>query len=57
MATLAFLAPDLQRAILSGEQPERGVLAILMETDVPLAWSAQGRMFEALEAGKRRSAG
>ncbi len=42
---LAFLAPDLQRAILAGEQPERLTLARFIDSDLPLSWAAQRRMF------------
>ena len=42
---LAFLAPDLQRAILAGEQPERLTLARFLDSDLPLSWAAQRRMF------------
>lgn len=45
---LAFLAPDLQRTILGGEQPERLTLARLLESDLPLSWPAQRRMFDAI---------
>jgi site-specific DNA recombinase len=45
---LAFLAPDLQRAILAGEQPERLTLARFLESDLPLSWAAQRRMFDAI---------
>ena len=45
---LAFLAPDLQRAILAGEQPESLTLARFLESDLPLTWPAQRRMFEAI---------
>ncbi len=57
LVRLAFLAPDLQRAILAGEHPERLTLAHLLETDIPLSWSAQRRMFDGMESrGKRRTA-
>lgn len=42
---LAFLAPDLQRVILAGEQPERLALARFLHSDLPLSWAAQRRMF------------
>jgi site-specific DNA recombinase len=45
---LAFLAPDLQRAILAGEQPERLTLARFLDGDLPLSWAAQRRMFAAI---------
>ena len=56
LVRLAFLAPDLQRAILSGEQPENLTLAFLMEGDIPLTWTAQRRMFETLQSGAHRRA-
>jgi len=44
---LAFLAPDIVRAILDGEQPA-GVFAdrLAKLADVPLAWSNQHRLLE-----------
>jgi site-specific DNA recombinase len=45
---LAFLAPDLQRAILAGAQPEHLTLARFLESDLPLSWAAQRRMFAAI---------
>lgn len=48
---LAFLAPDLQRAILAGEQPERLTLARFLDSDLPLSWAAQRRMFAAIGDG------
>lgn len=45
---LAFLAPDLQRALLEGRQPRRLTLARLLEGEIPLAWSDQKRLFESL---------
>jgi len=39
---LAFLAPDLQTAILNGRQPRDLTLARLLEAEIPLCWSAQG---------------
>jgi site-specific DNA recombinase len=38
---LAFLAPDIQRAILTGRQHKSLTLAALTEVDVPLLWSDQ----------------
>ncbi|MEO0419067.1 MAG: recombinase family protein [Pseudomonadota bacterium] len=38
---LAFLAPDIQRAILDGRQPRHLNLEALRKLDIPLAWSAQ----------------
>ena len=42
---LAFLGPDLQRAILEGRQPRDMTLAALMESELPLSWSEQQRIF------------
>lgn len=38
---LAFLAPDLQRAILAGTQPRHVNLEFLVHSEIPLAWGAQ----------------
>ncbi|MFC3085394.1 recombinase family protein [Tabrizicola soli] len=48
LVRLAFLAPDLQRAILAGEQPENLTLARFLDSDLPLSWAAQRRMFEVI---------
>lgn len=45
---LALLAPDLQRAILDGTQPRNLTLARSIESDIPLLWSDQKRLFETL---------
>lgn len=45
---LALLAPDLQRDILAGRQPEALNLERLMKTAIPLDWEAQRRLFAAL---------
>ena len=45
LVRLAFLAPDIQTAILEGRQPEGLTLARLMQTDIPLLWSEQRRLF------------
>jgi site-specific DNA recombinase len=42
---LAFLAPDLAKAILNGEQPQGMRLAHLLVADIPLPWSEQRAMF------------
>jgi len=47
---LAFLAPDLQRAILEGRQPRDMNLATLMDADLPLSWTEQRRIFGAPHA-------
>jgi hypothetical protein len=44
LAALAFLAPDLQQAILEGRQPAGMTLSILLSSDLPLEWSAQRRL-------------
>lgn len=38
---LAFLAPDIQRAILAGHQPKSLTLAALADIDLPLLWQNQ----------------
>ena len=43
---LAFLAPDLQRAILAGRQPPGLTLKKLLEQRLPLLWSDQVRVFD-----------
>ena len=48
LVRLAFLAPDLQRAILAGRQPPGLTLAQLMRTPIPSLWSEQATWFEAL---------
>lgn len=45
LVRLAFLAPDIQRAILDGRQPDTLTLAVLMKGDIPLLWSDQRRRF------------
>ena len=44
---LAFLAPELQRAILAGRQPPGLTLKQLLEQRLPLLWSEQAGAFEA----------
>ncbi len=41
---LAFLAPDLQEALLAGHQPARLNLADLTDNDLPVLWSEQRKM-------------
>lgn len=41
MAQLAFLAPDIQSAILEGRQPAGLTLESLLKTSLPAAWSEQ----------------
>ena len=43
---LAFLAPDLQQAILAGRQPPGLTLKHLLEQRLPLLWSEQFRLFD-----------
>ena len=55
---LAFLAPELQRAILAGRQPPGLTLKQLLEQRLPLLWSEQApalrRIRRALIAAFRR---
>jgi DNA invertase Pin-like site-specific DNA recombinase len=44
LAKLAFLAPDIQQAILSGSQPAGMSLAQLLSTRVPLDWALQRQL-------------
>ena len=45
LVRLAFLALDLQRAILAGRQPADLTLAQLIQGPVPLSWIEQARIF------------
>jgi site-specific DNA recombinase len=47
---LAFLAPDIQRAILTGYQSAHCNLEFLMNAEIPLAWH---RQHDALELARR----
>ncbi len=47
LVRLAFLAPNLQQAILSGRQPLGLTLARLMEAEIPGSWAEQARRFGA----------
>ena len=47
LISLAFLAPDLQSAILDGRQPRQVTLGGLMEIDIPVSWTKQRQMFGA----------
>lgn len=38
---LAFLAPDIQRAILNGQQPDNLSLTALLDSDLPVSWTEQ----------------
>ena len=44
LVRLAFLAPELQHAILDGRQPADPTLARLMDGSLPLLWSEQARV-------------
>jgi len=46
LSRLAFLAPDLQRQILDGEQPSCIKLRTLLKSELPLLWSDQRHWFE-----------
>ena len=54
---LAFLAPDLKRAILAGALPERLTLATFLDSDLPLSWAAQRRLFAASACEHRHRRG
>ena len=41
---LAFLAPDIQSALLEGRQPYHLNLEIMKKMDLPISWSEQRRM-------------
>jgi site-specific DNA recombinase len=41
LVRLAFLAPDIQRAILDGRQPPGLTLAALLENPLPINWNDQ----------------
>ena len=43
--SLAFLAPDIQRAILEGRQPPSFNLEGLAHSSIPLAWADQSTAF------------
>lgn len=43
---LAFLSPDIQRQILAGDQPAGMTLASLLDTEIPLSWERQERLFQ-----------
>lgn len=45
IAALAFLAPDIQQAIMSGRQPPGLSLKRLADYDLPLDWGIQRRKF------------
>jgi site-specific DNA recombinase len=45
LSLIAFLAPDIQRAILEGRQTPGFNLERLVHGEIPLAWEDQRRMF------------
>jgi len=51
MARLAFLAPDIQQAIVQGRQPAGFTLERLLKETMPLAWSEQRLQFGFNAAG------
>lgn len=44
LTNLAFLAPDIQQAILDGHQPPSPTLKALREQRLPLCWADQRRL-------------
>lgn len=48
---LPFLAPDIQRDILTGRQPKALTLAALSEVDLPLLWADQRTLLGITVAG------
>ncbi len=44
LVRLAFLAPDIQQAIMDGQQPVGLTLQVLRESAVPCSWDAQRRL-------------
>ncbi len=48
LAGLAFLAPDIQRAILEGRHPPHLRLADLLSRDWPLCWNKQRLLLESM---------
>ena len=45
LANLAFLAPEIQAAIVAGRQPAGLKLEHLLRSDLPLAWADQQAKF------------
>ncbi len=41
---LAFLAPDIQRDIMTGRQPANCTLELFKKIELPLDWSEQRRV-------------
>ncbi len=54
--TTPFLAPDIQYAILKGQQPLHLNLETLKKTQIPLAWSKQRNALGFVEPGTACSA-
>ncbi|WMS45034.1 recombinase family protein [Acuticoccus sp. MNP-M23] len=50
LVRLAFLAPDLQRAILEGRQPHGLTISALLAHDIPLGWQDQEQLWAARSA-------
>lgn len=48
LVRLAFLAPDLQRAILAWRQPPGLTLERLMHAPMPMLWSEQAALLDSL---------
>lgn len=46
LVELAFLAPDIQRAIMTGRHPQGLTLHQLLQADLPVAWDEQRRMLD-----------
>ncbi|MDO8421427.1 MAG: recombinase family protein [Parvibaculum sp.] len=44
MLRLAFLAPDIQRALLTGQLPQSLTLTSLLDMDLPVSWADQRRL-------------
>ncbi len=44
LVRLAFLSPDIQQAIMDGQQPVGLTLEVLRESEVPSSWDAQRRL-------------
>jgi DNA invertase Pin-like site-specific DNA recombinase len=54
LVRLAFLAPNVQRAILTGRQAPGLTLEQLTRRRLPLLWSEQSRVFGAEQKGRKR---
>ena len=44
MLRLAFLAPNIQRAMLTEQLPQSLSLTALLEMDLPASWAAQRQL-------------